>query len=439
MRAAAGRDDPAGSSGYRHLLQDGRFARIWLIGGVAGTLRWLEMLAVGVFTFQTTGSPAMVALMTFMRLGPMLFAGLPMGALAERHDRKRLMEIGLAVLCLANLAIALLALADRLALWHLALGALLNGIFFTSEFPVRRTMIGEIVGTPRLAAAMALDSMTSNATRALGPVLGGVLLEATGLAGTFALGAFGYGLALLLVRPLAYRPASPPRRVAILAGMREGLGFAARSRTVRTTLLITVIFNVFGFAYIALVPVVGERWLGLGATLIGVLMAAEGTGSLFGAILVGWLARPARYTRIYVGGTLLFLGAIVVFALSRDFTLSLAALFVSGFGVAGFAVMQSTLTFLTAPPRLRSRLMGVLTVAIGTGPLGMLAIGWIAEVADAPDAILLFAGLGTLSLVALLLLSLDYLRIRDPAALAQADGSTSSRQATPSSADDTAG
>lgn len=409
----------AGGGAYRALLADDRFTRIWLVGGIAGTLRWLEMLAVGVFTFQVTGSPAMVAVMTFMRLGPMLLVGLPVGALAERYDRKRLIQIGLAVLLVLNLGLALLALTDRLTLWLVALGAFANGTYFTGEFPVRRTMMGEIVGPARLAPAMALESMTSNATRALGPILGGVILEGTGLTGAYLLGVAGYGASLLLVWPIRYRSASPPRRAAIFAGMVEGLRHAFADRVVRTTLLITVIFNLLGFAYIALVPVIGERWLGLSAALIGVLMSAEGIGALLGAVLVGAVATPARFTRIYAGGTMLFLVAIAGFALSRSFGLSLALLFVSGLGVAAFAVMQSTLIFLTAPAHLRARLMGVLTVAIGTGPLGMLAIGWIAEVADAPDAILLFAGLGALSLVALLLLSLDYLRIRDPAAMGQ--------------------
>jgi MFS family permease len=407
--------EPAGRrGGYAPLLRDGRFVRIWVSGGIAGTLRWLEMLVFGVITLQLTNSPALVALMTFMRLGPMLIIGLPMGALAERYDRKRLMVIGLAILLISALALAALAVNGRIALWHLGLGALLNGIYFTGEFPVRRTMMAEIVGPERLPAAMALDSMTSNATRALGPVLGGLLLDQVGLEGAFILGAAGYACSLLLLRPVAYRAAASGHRVAILAGVREGLAFAARSRTLRATLLITVIFNVFGFAYIALVPVVGERVLGLSAFLIGVLMSAEGVGSLLGALMTGALALPRRFTRIYVGGTALFFAMIIGFALSRSFALSLAALFLSGLGVAAFAVMQSTLTFLTAPPGMRARMMGLLTVAIGTGPLGMLVVGWLAEDMGSSQAILLIAVIGSLSLVAVLARYPEYLRIRDP-------------------------
>lgn len=411
--ATAARVPPAG--GYRSLLQDGSFTRIWLIGGIAGTLRWLEMLAYAVFTYQVTQSPSMVALMTFMRLGPMLVTGLPAGALAERHDRKRLMGLGLWMLLLNALILGLLTVTGRLEIWHLAIGAFLNGIYFTTEFPVRRTMVGEIVGPERLAAAMALDTMTSNATRGLGPLLGGLLLDQVGMVGVFLLGTIGYLVALALIRRVAYQPTVAPRRIALFAGVREGLAFARQSRVVQATLLITVAFNVFGFSYIALVPVIGERILNLSASLIGVLMSAEGIGSFIGAILVGAVAKPVRYTRIYVGGTALFFAMTLTFALSSNFVLSLIALFCSGLGLAGFAVMQSTLAFMTAPHHMRPRMMGLLTVAIGTGPLGILAIGWAAESIGAPLAILLLESVGLIMLVGVVISFPDYLRIRDPA------------------------
>jgi MFS family permease len=200
----------------------------------------------------------------------------------------------------------------------------------------------------------------------------------------------------------------------VISGVVEGLAFVRRSRLVTSIMVVTVVFNVLGFAYIALVPVVGEQTLGLSAFLIGVLMAAEGGGSLLGALVVGAIATPARYTRIYVLGTALFLATIVAFALARSFPLALLALFVSGFGLSGFAVMQGTLVFVTAPAAMRSRMMGVLTVGIGTGPLGMLAIGWLAEIVSPPDAILLMAGTGLLALALTVLLWPELWRTRDP-------------------------
>jgi MFS family permease len=173
---------------YRSLMHDGRFVRLWLAGALAGTMRWLELLVIGVFTFQLTGSPSAVALMTFARLGPMLVLGLPAGAVADRYDRKWVYTGGLVVLTLVASGLFLLALSGRLALWHVALGAAVNGTFWAGEFPIRRTMMGEMVGRERVAPAMALDSLTSNATRAIGPVVGGALYQLIGLEGAFLLG-----------------------------------------------------------------------------------------------------------------------------------------------------------------------------------------------------------------------------------------------------------
>ena len=109
-------------------------------------LRWLELLAVSVFVLEATGSPFLVALLTFLRMAPMLLCGIPAGALADRYDRRRLLIIGLVVLALISAVLALLARSGRLAIWQIALGTLLSGVFWSAEFPVRRTMLGEIAG-----------------------------------------------------------------------------------------------------------------------------------------------------------------------------------------------------------------------------------------------------------------------------------------------------
>jgi predicted MFS family arabinose efflux permease len=164
-----------------------------------------------------------------------------------------------------------------------------------------------------------------------------------------------------------------------------------------------VIVNLWGFAYITMVPVIGERVLQLSPMLIGVLMSTEGFGALLGALMVGRTDRPRRYTQIYTGSSLLFLLSVLAFALSGSAWLSFALILLCGIGIAGFSVMQSTIMFLAAPAALRSRLMGLLTVAIGSGPIGMLHVGLLADGLGAPHAVALIAleGLAALALAAL--------------------------------------
>ncbi|HEX6110732.1 MAG TPA: MFS transporter [Geminicoccaceae bacterium] len=391
-----GRGD--GASAAASLLADPAFLRVWLTGGIAGVLRWLELLAISVYVLEVSGSPFLVALMTFLRMAPMFLFGIPAGALADRHDRKQLLLFGLLVLAGAAGVLAVLALQGGIALWHIGLGTFLNGIFWASEFPVRRIMLGEIAGVARLSRAMALESATSNATRMIGPALGGVMIQMIGLYGVYALGAILYLACAVLVLPVAYRSAAAATSASLLGMLREGWRFARGERLIMGALAVTVIVNLWGFAYITMVPVIGELALGLSPVLIGVLMSTEGLGAVIGALLVARYDRPRQYTRIYTGSSAAFLLGVLAFALSTSVPLSLVLILFCGIGIAGFAVMQSTITFLAAPAAVRSRIMGLVTVAIGAGPIGMLYVGVLADWLGASTAVVLLAIQGLLAL-----------------------------------------
>lgn len=387
---------------FAALWADDRFRPVWLTGTLVGVFRWLELLAIGVFTFQLTGSALIVSLMTVMRMAPLFLFGIPMGALADRIDRKTLLLTGLLVLTISSTVLATLALYDQLALWHVGLSAFLNGTFWAAEFPVRRTMLGEIAGAARLGPAMALESSTSNATRMLGPALGGLLLETTGLAGVFVGSAIVYAICLLLVWPLAYGVQAGRRSVGLIETIREGWQTVRQSRMIMASLAITMIVNLWGFAYITMIPVIGERQLGLTAFWIGVFASTEGLGALIGSIIVGIFGTPAFYTRIYLYASFIFLGTVLGIGFSIWLPLSFALMLVAGISISGFAVMQSTITFLASPPEMRSRVMGILTVSIGTSPIGMLHVGLLADWFGAGPAVMIMAieGLIALALVA---------------------------------------
>jgi MFS family permease len=381
------------------LLADADFRRVWLVGGLTGALRWLELLAIGVYVLEQTGSPSIVALMTVARLAPMFLCGLPAGALADRYERRSMLLLGLAVLMLTSVVLGALALTDQITLWQIAVGAFLNGVFFAADFPVRRIMIGEIAGVDRLGQAMALESATNNATRMLGPALGGFLLETLGLEGAYLLGAMLYLVSAVLVLRLAYRSTRFEGKARnILTTLREGWQFVRARRVIIGALMVTVVVNFWGFAYITMVPVIGERVLGLSAFPIGVLMSIEGLGALLGALLIGPFSKPHAYTRIYLASSFVFLTSVLCFALSDRFPLSLVLNLICGFSLAGFSVMQATIMFLVARPEMRSRVMGVLTVGIGAGPLGMLHLGWLADWLGAAAAVQIMAAEGLIAL-----------------------------------------
>lgn len=377
----SGRRPARARPGRFALLRRPDFLRIWLAGGFSGTIRWLETLAIGLYTFHETGSPFLVTAMLFARTLPSMLFGAPIGALAARLDRRRLLAAGFAVLTIAAAVLFALAHTGRLALWHVAAGAVLSGCAWAMDHPVRRTLLGEVAGNRRLAVAMSLDMATVHATRAIGPIAGGALLHWHGIAGVYALAVALNGASFLNATRLRYRPSGEPPSAAVrfTRVLSDGIAFARGNPQVLGVLAFTVIVNLFGFSYVSIAPVIGEQILGLDPVRVGLMMAAEGLGALVGSLALVAFVRPAWYRPVFSAGAAGFLAMVVLFSLSAWFAVSLPILLLAGLGVAGFAAMQGTLLMHGTPSDLRSRVMGLLSLAIGAAPFGILLVGALSE------------------------------------------------------------
>lgn len=392
---------PPGRAG---LLSIPDFRRLWLAGLIAFVVRWLELLAVGVFAYQATGSAFLVAMLTMLRLLPMGLFGAPLGALAERVERRSALIAVTAMLTAVSVTVATLASTGLLEVWHLAVAGFLNGVAWATDNPVRRMMIGDVVGPDRMGPAMSLDVGANNASRMLGPTVGGLMLATLGIAGVFWLGAALYGVGLIASLRIGVR--SRPAvidPVPTLTRMREGLLWTRGDRRMTGVLLITVIFNVFGWPSSSMIPVLGKDDLHLGPEGVGLLAGVDGVGAFVGALAIAALARPDWYGRIYLGGISLYLTSMVGFAALPAVVGPVpwpagVALFLCGIGGAGFSVMQATLVYLHSPADMRGRLLGLLSVCIGVGPVGFFYLGFMAEAVGAQAATIALAAQGLLAL-----------------------------------------
>jgi len=171
-----------------------------------------------------------------------------------------------------------------------------------------------------------------------------------------------------------------------------------RDRRLIGTLVVTVIYNVFGWPFTAMIPVIGQDSLLLGPGGIGVLASMEGIGAFCGAVAIALWAKPRHYTRLYVGGVIAYLVLIIAFAQIPLVASAGTALLFTGLSNAGFSIMQATLVYLAAPSEMRSRIYGVLSVCIGVGPIGFLHLGLLAEWIGAPWAVTASAVEGLLAM-----------------------------------------
>ena len=378
---------PASQGTIRSLFRDRSFLNIWTVGLLTNIVRWLQILVLGIYTFKISGSPFLVSMVPMLFTLPLAFCGPFVGVLADRIDRRVILGVALIVMLVVAVFFWVAAHTGDLTFLHVAVFAVLSGLFWAVDIPVRRRLMGDLAGES-LAAAMGLDSATSNATRMSGPILGGVMLEFFSLAGVFALSAVVFVISAILIMFVRLPDRVDTTTASIF--VREliaGVRFVLGSARLRRVFSITIVFNIWGFPFISMIPVIGTGQLGLNPVMVGLLSGTEGLGAFVGAICVAFLARPSNFYPGFVWGTTLYMAMVGYLGLlsfvaggpTHSFVAVSGALWVIGMASAWFAAMQGTLSYLEAGPEYRSRVLGVLTVCIGTSPLGFMNIGWMAE------------------------------------------------------------
>lgn len=412
------------------MLSNADFRLVWYVGSLAEFGRRFELLLLSLLMLQITGSDYLLLglILVFNNLSRPLVS-LFTGDIADRFNRRKVMLAGQSI-NLLTVSVMVAAVAYDLELlrpWHLFAAAFIQGLTKAIEDPSRRTAIFDIIGRRRLVNAVSLDVISHNVGKMLGPVAAGVLLDYTNYAAAYAflLGAHAVNW-LLMARlripdavaraaALANPPAatnSPataatsnppaaarPPREPLLRSLGEAFRAAWRSPTLVGMLYITIVMNAMAFPVQQFIPAIGQDYLKVGATLVGLLAAADGFGHLAAAGLMT-LAREIRFHgRYFTIGSVIVLLMSIAFVWSPWYWVTFALLVLSGIGQAGFSTMQSSIMMLASPPDMRGRMMGLLSVCIGLGhPVGGLIVGMMAAAFAVPLAISVnaAAGLGLL-------------------------------------------
>jgi len=381
--------------GIPALFRNRNYLCIWVFGALTGFIRWLQLLALGVYTFEITGSPFLVSLVPVLWGLPLALTGPVVGGIADRVNRKIFLGLGIGTILCVAAVMAFIARTRGLEFGHIAAASLLSGLFWATDMPLRRRLIGDVAGE-NLTAAMSLDSATNSATRMLGPFIGGVMLQWFGIGGVYALSTVVYAACLLLVFLVRLpAPSGASASLSLLRDLVAGIRYALGHWELRRVLAVTIVFNIFGFPFTSMIPILGRDLLGLTPSLVGFLSSVEGAGAFAGGMAIALLAKPALYGRIYIGGVLLHLHLILYLSIlaavaggpNHSFVAVSMTLSVMGFAMSGFAAMQSTLTYFHTAPEYRSRVLGAVALCIGTGPLGFLNVGWLAENHGLPAAL----------------------------------------------------
>jgi MFS family permease len=372
------------SPGYRCL---------WSASLLWNMARSMDQVVLGWVVLVMTDSAWDVAVIGALRWLPLLMFGVAGGAVADRFDRRWLLigaqGLGLLV-CLATAGCLMLGVVD----FGLAcLATFLLGLQWAVDWPTRRALIPDLVGHKLTVNAVALEAVSMNLTRIVGPLIAGGLIAYINPAAAFLTmsGLYVAEIVLLKLMPLA----AGGRRVSsgpVLRYLKDGFASLKESEPIVGVLLISALMNILVFPYQQLLPVFARDVLMVDAVGLGVLGAAAGLGSLIGAIAIASTGRVPRSGSLFWVGSCLMSLSVVGFALTSNWPWALALVALSGLGSAAFASLQSTIVLGNASDQLRGRAMGALTLAIGSAPLGTLEIGAVTVLLGTPLAVALNAG-----------------------------------------------
>ncbi|GEA89620.1 MFS transporter [Cellulomonas cellasea] len=332
---------------------------------------------------ELTGRAVDLALLSAATLLPVLLAGAWAGGLADRVDRRRLLVVTQCAFVGLALVLTALSASGAAQVWSLLLVNALSGAVNAVDAPTRQVYVMDLVGRERLASAVSLYEVILNASRVVGPAVGGVLLTLSGPTACFAANAASY-LAPLLVLwrypPATSGPApgTAPRR---RGAAREGLRYVWSTPVLRSCVLVAgatgVLFNAS-----VLFPLLATRELGMDGAGYGALLACFGLGALPGALVAARLGQPTG-----AGVRVLALATGVAMALtgfSPTAGVAFAAMAVTGFVSIWCITAANTLVQLRAAPELRGRTLGVWTMALpGLNPVTGIAAATLADHAGA--------------------------------------------------------
>ena len=380
-----------------------RFRAVFLGGLVSNTGSWMQNVTLAAWTFALTGSETFVSLVVFAQLGPMLLFTIIGGTLADVLDRRRLLLVVGVQQATFALLLAWLATQENPSRLGILGCVLAIGIGQAVNAPTFSSLMPTLVPRRDLPGAISLQSVNLNASRVIGPAIGGVILGIWGPPMVFVLNALSFGAILFVVWRMRFPDVQPDPTAE--QGWRRVLGgfrIARADAVVARCLLTMALFSFFCLPFVTQLAAVAERNFGINpeSAAYGALYAVFALGALVGALSVGTVFARREHARLVHVGLVGFAVAMAVFALMRSAPLAFVVVTAVGFFYFLTVTSLSTVMQARLADNQRGRVMALWMMAFGgTVPVGGLVFGPLME-ATSVTAVLLVGAVAAAGLLA---------------------------------------
>lgn len=386
-----------------NVLTVSRYRRLWLSGIIYYQAFWMEIVVTGWVVLELTGSASAVGQVAFFRTVPMLIFGLVFGSLADRFPRIRVLFAIQTVSLMVAGTLVTIFLLNMERFWLLCVLSGVIGCAWAADYSSRRALISELNTPETTANAMSLEALSMQSSKGTAPIVGGFILGIGGATVAYFFLTLLFAadiLALLRLREQYSGTGQIARSTVSLPDLiRSGWSTAVRIPVVRLALLVTVVMNLLIFPYQHLIALVAGEILSVGPGRMGVLAGVAGVGAATMAGFLTFRGRPSTARLFYVGGATLGAVLLIGLAISTSYPVSLALQLMLGMCFGAFSAMQPALIVNAVEPEMRARAMGLLAMAIGTMPLGILITGTLSSLIGVSLTIGGMALLGSVLLV----------------------------------------
>ena len=327
------------------------------------------------------------------------------GVIADRVDRRKLLLVDQALVTVLVFGFALVLLYDLQQLWHLYVFALLFGLLWAGNNPVRHVLIANTVPREALINATAMISMSFNLMRAVGPAVGGLVIAFFGPGVNFLIQGVLFLAALLLVTrmrtPYSNTDQNRARESSPLQNLKEGFARVISDPSTRITVLMTFAMSITMLAMVfnQLPVYTAEILLNTDGTYLGLVLMAMGIGGFLGTTLIAVFSSARRKGVIASVAFVLSAVSVVVLSQVDELWMAMLALLLQQMFVQVVMTMNMTIVQSLTPDRLRGRVIGVYQMEIGMMPFWGLVGGGLSRVYGVDNAFLI-AGIAGLVIIA---------------------------------------
>jgi predicted MFS family arabinose efflux permease len=381
-------------------LRHKRFRRYFAGVLLSLTGSWIEAGAFGYVVLLLGGSAATLGLIGFLNTIPNLAFALPAGVLADRFDRRNVLLVFQGANMGVAVALALLWASGELTVFLMGVLAFLGGTFGTLSFPAFQAYLASTVPEEDLESAVALNSLSLQLARFVGPAIAGVLLASAGPTWVFGVNAVSF---LAVLGALAILPAARSHITSAAVGighsMRESIRYVFGQRSIASLMVLMLFAGMFATPPVAfMIPGLVRFQLDAGAGTLGVLISLVGLGSVLGSLALLRLAGRANKGEPALACYFICAAVIAVIGVSTSVPLSFVLAVVGGFTGVVFIGLSTVVVQATSADEMRARAMAIWAACfVGVLPIGALITAalaaWLgAGGAVAVDGIITFAG-----------------------------------------------